>query len=157
MLGEEGAVTEGLPAPLAPEGLLAAVDALVAVQRGEPRERAAALSAGVWLLARVRAAVLHQVRALAERAAALPAHVRLLAAVRGPVSHQAREVPEALGACFARVGSLPFRVSLTGPGARAMEKFGSPLTSFLGTFCFGDGPVGSVWLSLLEKEVLKAP
>lgn len=139
MLGEESAVTEGLPAPLAPERLLAAVDALVAVQRGETCEGTAALPAGVRLLASVCAAVLCQVRALAERAAALPARVRLLAAVRGPVSHQTREVSEGLGARFAPVGCLPFSVCLA-----ATEKLGSPFTAFLGPFSFGDGPKGSM-------------
>lgn len=144
VLGEEGAVTEGLPAPLAPEGLLAAVDAwphcpqvcgfwpACALQRCARCER--------WLNARPHS----RTRAASRRCA-------------WPGVSQAREVLEALGSRFARVGSLPFHVSLTGPGARAAEKFGSSFTAFLGTFCFGDGPVGSVWLSLLEKEVLKAP
>ena len=139
MLGEESAITEGFSAPLAPERLLPAVDTLVAVQRGEPCEGTAALPAGVRLLAGVRTAVLRQVRALAERTAALPARVRLLAAVRGPVSHQAREVSEGLGAHFACVGCLPFRVCLA-----ATEKVGSPFTAFLVPFSFGDGPEGSM-------------
>lgn len=139
MLGEEGAITERLSAPLAPERLLPAVDALVAVQRGQPREGTAALPAGVRLLAGVCAAVLCQVRALAERTATLPARVRLLAAVRGPVSHQAREVSEGLGARFACVGCLPFSVCLA-----ATEKVGSQFTAFLGPFSFGDGPEGSM-------------
>lgn len=136
VLGEESAVTEGLPAPLAPKRLLATVDTLVAVQRGEPSEGAAALPAGVQLLASLRVAVLRQVRELAERAAALPACV---AAVRGPVSHQTREVLEGLGARFARVGCLPFSVCLA-----ATEKLGSAFTAFLGPFSFGDGPEGSM-------------
>lgn len=135
VLGEESAVTEGLPAPLAPKRLLATVDTLVAVQRGEPSEGTAALPAGVQLLASVRVAVLRQLRELAERAAALPAG----AAVRGRVSHQTPEVLEGLGAHFARVGCLPFSVCLA-----ATEKLGSAFTAFLGPFSFGDGPEGSM-------------
>lgn len=52
MLGEERVVIEGLPAPLAPEGLLAAVELLVAVQlqHEKAREGAVALPARVQLL-----------------------------------------------------------------------------------------------------------
>ena len=84
VLGEESAVTEGLPAPLAPKRLLATVDTLVAVQRGEPSEGTAALPAGVQLLASVRVAVLRQLRELAERAAALPATLQLRGRVTWP-------------------------------------------------------------------------
>lgn len=61
-LNKEGAVIEGLPVSLVPEGLLAAVRLLVVVvQRGEASKGAAALPTSVWLLATVDGLVSHQV------------------------------------------------------------------------------------------------
>lgn len=62
VLNKEGAVIEGLPVSLVPEGLLAAGRLLVVVvQRGEASKGAAALPTSVWLLATVDGLVSHQV------------------------------------------------------------------------------------------------
>lgn len=62
VLNKEGAVIEGLPVSLVPEGLLAAVRLLVVmVQRGEASKGAAALPTSVWLLVTVDGVVSHQV------------------------------------------------------------------------------------------------